>query len=218
MSGTATPNGYGASPWADRPGWGENGQNGGGQNGGRWGGPQPDRGCGGHRFFASRAPWIAVMVLGFIAWWPIGLLALAFLVFGGRHWAYGWHSHWHSCAGHGPRGRWSRHGEEWAGEWKREWKRDWKRRMHRGGWNDEPPPSGNRAFDDYRAETLRRLEEEQKEFSDFLDRLRYARDKAEFDSFMTERRERPPSNDGSNDDSHDGSPENGPSPGPEQPV
>lgn len=48
--------------------------------------------------------------------------------------------------------------------------------------------SGNRAFDEYRAETLRRLEEEQREFKEFLDRLRHAKDKVEFDQFMTERR------------------------------
>ena len=47
--------------------------------------------------------------------------------------------------------------------------------------------SGNRAFDDYRMETLRRLEEEQREFRDFLDRLRAAKDKAEFDQFMADR-------------------------------
>ncbi len=51
--------------------------------------------------------------------------------------------------------------------------------------------SGNRAFDEYRAETLRRLEEEQREFTSFLDRLRFAKDKAEFDAFMAERRQRP---------------------------
>jgi hypothetical protein len=51
--------------------------------------------------------------------------------------------------------------------------------------------SGNRAFDEYRSETLRRLEEEQREFREFLERLRMAKDKAEFDQFMTERRNRP---------------------------
>ena len=55
-----------------------------------------------------------------------------------------------------------------------------------GGW--EPRSSGNRAFDEYRTETLRRLEEEQKEFKDFLERLRHARDKAEFDQFMADRK------------------------------
>jgi hypothetical protein len=55
----------------------------------------------------------------------------------------------------------------------------------------EPPSSGNRAFDEYRADTLRRLEEEQKAFAAYLDRLRFAKDKAEFDQFMAERWERP---------------------------
>ena len=48
--------------------------------------------------------------------------------------------------------------------------------------------SGNRAFDEYRTETLRRLEDEQREFLEFLERLRHAKDKAEFDQFMAERR------------------------------
>ena len=39
----------------------------------------------------------------------------------------------------------------------------------------------------YREETLRRLEEEAEEFQTFLERLRKARDKAEFDQFMAER-------------------------------
>lgn len=47
--------------------------------------------------------------------------------------------------------------------------------------------SGNSAFDNYKADTLRRLEEEQQSFEDFLQRLREAKDKAEFDQFMDER-------------------------------
>ncbi len=47
--------------------------------------------------------------------------------------------------------------------------------------------SGNSAFDAYRADTLRRLEEEQKAFESFLQRLREAKDKSEFDAFMDER-------------------------------
>ena len=54
-----------------------------------------------------------------------------------------------------------------------------------------PATSGNRAFDDYRSETLKRLEDEQREFKDFLARLRFAKDRAEFDQFMAERRQRP---------------------------
>ena len=47
--------------------------------------------------------------------------------------------------------------------------------------------SGNTAFDAYKADTLRRLEEEQDAFEAFLNRLRDAKDKAEFDQFMDER-------------------------------
>ena len=49
-------------------------------------------------------------------------------------------------------------------------------------------PTGNRAFDDYREETLGKLEREADEFRSFLERLRHAKDKAEFDQFMAERR------------------------------
>ncbi|MCG6901098.1 MAG: DUF2852 domain-containing protein [Rhodobacter sp.] len=47
--------------------------------------------------------------------------------------------------------------------------------------------SGNAAFDSYKADTLRRLEEEQEAFEAFLQRLREAKDKAEFDDFMADR-------------------------------
>lgn len=47
--------------------------------------------------------------------------------------------------------------------------------------------SGNTAFDAYKAETLRRLQDEQDAFEAFLGRLREAKDKAEFDQFMSER-------------------------------
>jgi hypothetical protein len=62
-----------------------------------------------------------------------------------------------------------------------------------GGWHDDRNSrrSGNVAFDEYRRETLRRLEEEQKEFVEYLDRLRAAKDKSEFDQFMSERRNGP---------------------------
>lgn len=103
--------------------------------------------------------WLALMVLGFIWFWPVGLGILAFLLWSGRMgcWRY---------AGAGRQGGWDR--ERW---------------MRRGS-------SGNSAFDEYRADTLRRLEEEQKEFKSFLERLRRAKDKAEFDQFLAERRNR----------------------------
>ena len=73
--------------------------------------------------------------------------------------------------------------------------------MERRGFNFNfggfgPPSSGNRAFDEYRVETLKRLEEEQTEFKDFLDRLRHAKDKDEFDQFMAQHRPRPAAPDG----------------------
>ncbi|HID67955.1 MAG TPA: DUF2852 domain-containing protein [Roseibacterium sp.] len=48
--------------------------------------------------------------------------------------------------------------------------------------------SGNSAFDAYKADTLRRLEDEQGAFESFLQRLRDAKDKSEFDSFMDDRK------------------------------
>ncbi len=61
-------------------------------------------------------------------------------------------------------------------------RRGWGRRLKASA------PTGNGAFDAYREETLRRLETEREEFTSFLDRLRQAKDKAEFDQFMTEQR------------------------------
>ena len=49
--------------------------------------------------------------------------------------------------------------------------------------------TGNAAFDAYRDETLKRLEDEHRAVLDFLQKLRDARDKAEFDQFMDERRQ-----------------------------
>jgi len=113
----------------------------------------------------GKPAWWALMILGFVFWWPLGLVVLAFMIGSGRM----------GCS-HGGFGRWHR------GEGMRD----------AATWWREPRSSGNRAFDEYRAETLRRLEEEQREFRDFLDRLRHAKDKAEFDQFMAERRSRPP--------------------------
>jgi hypothetical protein len=74
-------------------------------------------------------------------------------------------------------------------QWKMERMRN---RMERRGFGfGSPSGSGNRAFDEYRMETLRRLEEEQTEFREFLDRLRHAKDKEEFDLFMAQHKQRP---------------------------
>jgi hypothetical protein len=119
----------------------------------------------------GRAAWIAIMVVGFILFWPIGLGILGYLIWSGRMGRMG-------RIGCGQRGfgRW----HEGAGEERR------RGSSFRGPFGS----SGNRAFDEYREETLRRLEDEQKEFSAYLDRLRHAKDKAEFDAFMAERRSR----------------------------
>ena len=129
-----------------------------------------------------RPAWIALVVLGFIVFWPIGLGLLIYLKWSGRmfcsHRGYG---RWHT-----PEGRFdSREARHAARE---EW-RSWK---HRARWAQRHG-SGNVAFDEYREETLRKLDEEQHEFRDYLDRLRSAKDRAEFDQFMNERRNRPPS-------------------------
>ncbi|WP_299928319.1 DUF2852 domain-containing protein [uncultured Pelagimonas sp.] len=51
-------------------------------------------------------------------------------------------------------------------------------------------PSGNTAFDAYKADTLQRLQDEQDAFEAFLERLREAKDKTEFDQFLDDRETR----------------------------
>ena len=122
--------------------------------------------------------WIAVTILGFIIWWPIGL-ALLFFTLGSRRM---------SCWSH--QDRWQNKMERM--QYKMDRMRDRIERRGFGfGFGFGPPSSGNRAFDEYRSETLRRLEEEQVEFRNFLDRLRHAKDKEEFDQFMAQQKTRP---------------------------
>lgn len=116
----------------------------------------------------GKPAWIGVMVLGFILFWPIGLGVLAYLIWSGR--MGGWKRDGFDGMNKA-RGRW--YGPSGCG---------WRRSQ----------TTGNHAFDEYRAETLRRLEEEQREFMEFLDRLRQAKDKAEFDQFMADRQRRGP--------------------------
>jgi hypothetical protein len=124
----------------------------------------------------GKPAWIALTVVSFILFWPLGLLLLGFLIGSGRM----------ACWSHGGADRWQRRMERMQRRMER--MQSTAERWGRGGYQAS---SGNRAFDEYRAETLRRLEEEQREFKDFLDRLRHAKDKAEFDEFMAERRRRP---------------------------
>ena len=112
--------------------------------------------------------WIALLILSFIINWMLGLGLLAFLIWSGRMgcWKRSGMKRW--AQGFGDMGH--------AGD------------MRQPGTWWQPRSSGNNAFDEYRAYTLRRLEEEEKEFHDFLGRLRAAKDKAEFDQFMADRR------------------------------
>ncbi len=105
----------------------------------------------------GKPAWIAATLVGFFLFWPLGLAILAYLAWSGRL----------AVMRNEAPGQWS----------------NLRSSMSRGF----APRSGNQAFDDYRAETLRRLEEEQKEFVEYLERLRRARDKAEFDQFMADR-------------------------------
>ncbi|NVK46361.1 MAG: DUF2852 domain-containing protein [Rhodobacteraceae bacterium] len=113
----------------------------------------------------GKGAWIAAMVLGFIFVWPVGLALLAYMI---------WSKRMFSCkhrSEFGPRGR--------------HMSRNRFRAAHAA-----TRSSGNTAFDAYKEETLRRLEEEQDQFETFLERLRAAKDKAEFDQFMDDRTKR----------------------------
>lgn len=122
----------------------------------------------------GRPAWIALTVLGFILYWPLGLAVLIFSAWSRRM------GYWHHSD------RWQSRAQSWCDHMRDHGQRKserWSRHQSRHS-------SGNQAFDEYRAETLRRLEEEQGEFMSFLDRLRMAKDKAEFDEFLNERRRR----------------------------
>ena len=103
----------------------------------------------------GKPAWIAAMILGFIAVWPLGLAILAYMIWSKRMFSCR-HRHHHN---------------------------------RRGNARSFSAPTGNIAFDAYREETLKRLEDEHSEFVDFLQKLREAKDKAEFDQFMQGRKE-----------------------------
>jgi hypothetical protein len=104
-----------------------------------------------------KGAWIAMMLIGFVLFWPVGLGILFYMVWSGK--MHGWRQEFRGCGYGRSSHRYRRHGS-----------------------------SGNSAFDAYRDETLKRMEEEQKAFGEFLDRLRKAKDQSEFDQFMAERR------------------------------
>jgi len=93
----------------------------------------------------------------FIFFWPIGLALLAYMIWSKRMFNKGCS---HTRTAH---------------------EAEWTNRRH--GFR----PSGNTAFDAYKADTLKRLMDEQEQFESFLERLRAAKDQSEFDEFMNER-------------------------------
>jgi hypothetical protein len=137
---------------------------------------------------------IALITLGFFAWWPLGLAALLFFLWSRK---MCWHRYAMDGCGYPMTGWPSDMGQaHWDAKMQRlqgkmERMRAKMDNLGRGDWWGRPASSGNRAFDDYRQETLRRLEDEQREFKEFLQRLRFAKDREEFDQFMAERRNRP---------------------------
>jgi hypothetical protein len=119
---------------------------------------------------------LLLMILGFIFFWPLGLLMLAYMIWGHRF----------------PEIR--RHFDGMKSEWSRDWDcgPGWSR--GRGASRGFSSRSGNVAFDDYREKELKRLEEERRrldeelrEFESYMADLRRARDAEEFDRFMRDR-------------------------------
>ena len=117
------------------------------------------------------SPWeIATIILGFVIFWPIGLIALFWKLIKGELWPG-------SGSGGAP---WA----NWSGFDTSKWR--WPESVR--------PQTGNSAFEAYRARELERLEqlrrklvEEEKAFGEFLKRLKQAKDQEEFDRFMAER-------------------------------
>ncbi len=112
----------------------------------------------------GKGAWIAAMIVGFVVFWPIGLALLAYMIWSKKMFSK-------SCNS-GRRSMRHQQSEMWHNA------------------RSAARPSGNAAFDAYKTETLRRLEDEQRAFEEFLARLREAKDKAEFDAFMEDRARR----------------------------
>ncbi|MGQ0485480.1 MAG: DUF2852 domain-containing protein [Hyphomicrobiales bacterium] len=119
------------------------------------------------------AAWeVGAVVAGFVVFWPLGLLALFLKWKNGEIWP-------RSSEGQAP----------WAGVKKPDFE-SWRSYRAYGF-----ASSGNAAFDDYKRTQLQRLEEErrklqedQRAFSAYVERLRRAKDQDEFDRFMAEHR------------------------------
>ena len=115
---------------------------------------------------------IAMMVLGFIIAWPLGLAMLAYIIWGDRLDTFKKDV---NCAT-----------DKVADTIKSTTRRS------------KPPRTGNAAFDDWRDTELARLDEERKkldetraEFDEYQRDLRRARDMEEFDAFLKSRKRKP---------------------------
>lgn len=122
---------------------------------------------------------IALMVLGFIVFWPLGMAVLAYIL---------WGEYFGGSSDKAQ--RWVNSQRSWA-----ESCRTSSGRSRHGSFRT----SGNAAFDDYREEQLRRLDEERhrldeevKGFHEYMRNLRMARDREEFDRFMSEKTNKAP--------------------------
>lgn len=116
---------------------------------------------------------IAAMVVGFVVFWPVGLAILGYFLVRRHKMQTGEGFYLFSCR------------KDEARAAMKAFKADLRGRMS---------GSGNAAFDDYRTEVLRRLEEERRKldeeqmaFREFMLRLKRAKDQEEFDRFMAER-------------------------------
>lgn len=120
---------------------------------------------------------IALMVLGFFVFWPLGMAVLAYILWG------------EYFGGSQDRAeRWISKQKQWVSG-----SRNGRRHGCHGSRGDS---SGNAAFDAYRDEQLKRLDEERRRldeeigaFQDYMRNLRMARDREEFDRYMRERKE-----------------------------
>jgi hypothetical protein len=120
---------------------------------------------------------IGAIVVGFAAFWPIGLVALFWKLKKGELWKG-------SADGEVPWAAWKGKGKTMSEHFKA-----W---SHAG--DVLRANSGNHAFEEYKAAELakldemrRKLEEDQKAFAEFMERVRRAKDKEEFERFMAER-------------------------------
>jgi len=123
---------------------------------------------------------IILVLLAFWVAWPLGLAMLVAFFFWGHH-ARNLRNHFDGMC----------RNSAWS-DWGRGPRGD-------GGWSGGRgfSRSGNSAFDDYRDAELRRLDEERRkldderrEFEEYVRDLRRARDKDEFDRFMSDRARR----------------------------